>query len=227
MENSCQKNLERLLRGEATTFLDSACARSIQAVLKKRNFVYQAYSLFPDCEKVIFYQNHPPRLVFYKIDAPLTHQAVLGTLFAHQINPDMYSDIIVEEDAVYFAILEHLKPYFENFFHEVGKMPIELKETNVSIFQKLHYRYRDLTIIVPSCRVDVVVSRICGLSRTKVLQKIAAKEILIDCQTVTTGSQILKAPAILSIRSYGKYRFEGILKQTKKQQYVVLIKQYQ
>ena len=72
-----QKNLNKLLRGQPTYFLDPKEQAELKGKLHKDE--YQIYSPYPDSEKVIFYKKELPEVLLYEIKTttPLRHQDII------------------------------------------------------------------------------------------------------------------------------------------------------
>ena len=69
------------------------------------------------------------------------------------------------------------------------------------------------------------VSKLIHCNRDIINNKIKDKEILVN-YNIVKNSYNLKVGDILSIRKYGKYKYKGIIKTTKKNNYIVRIDKY-
>ena len=76
--------------------------------------------------------------------------------------------------------------------------------------------YEDIEIIVSSLRIDTVISRLIYTNRNNIKNLINKKEIILNYNPLSNNSYLLKENDIFSIRKYGKYKFIGIIKNTKK-----------
>ena len=81
-------------------------------------------------------------------------------------------------------------------------------------------------IIITSLRLDVIVGKICNLSRSKASELINSKKILVNYKENINVSSLLKFDDILSIRGYGKYRIGEVGLKTKKDNILLTIYQY-
>ena len=86
--------------------------------------------------------------------------------------------------------------------------------------------YEENEIIISSLRIDNVVASIINSSRSKALDKIKNKEVIVNYEVINKNSYILKENDIFSIRKYGKYKFVGIMKSTKKNNFIVKYLKY-
>ncbi len=210
------KHIEKLYRYGYTDFLLPNEFLQVKNKLKKTE--YDVYKPYIDSEKVILYRKIKPEIVLYKIicSEPLRHQDILGTLFSLNLSIYVYGDIIIDGNNYYLFVLPTLTNYLESNLTKIKNIPITLEKENLSIIENYKREYKEHEIIVTSLRIDTVISGITGLSRTMVISKIKNKEVYLNYEILTNNSYVLKENDIFSIRKYGKYKYNKILKNTKK-----------
>lgn len=210
------KHIEKLYRYGYTDFLLPNEILQVKNKLKKTE--YNVYKPYIDSEKVILYRKIKPEIVLYKIicSEPLRHQDILGTLFSLNLSIYVYGDIIIDGNNYYLFVLPTLTNYLESNLTKIKNIPITLEKENLSIIENYKREYKEHEIIVTSLRIDTVISGITGLSRTMVISKIKNKEVYLNYEILTNNSYVLKENDIFSIRKYGKYKYNKILKNTKK-----------
>lgn len=210
------KHIEKLYRYGYTDFLLPNEFLQVKNKLKKTE--YDVYKPYIDSEKVILYRKIKPEIVLYKIicSEPLRHQDILGTLFSLNLSIYVYGDIIIDGNNYYLFVLPTLTNYLESNLTKIKNIPITLEKENLSIIENYKREYQEHEIIVTSLRIDTVISGITGLSRTMVISKIKNKEVYLNYEILTNNSYVLKENDIFSIRKYGKYKYNKILKNTKK-----------
>ena len=147
----------------------------------------------------------------------------MGSLYNFNIDEDMIGDIIVIDNEYYFIILSSMKNHFINSFNMVGKYNVSIIETNIPSNIR---KYIDLEFIVSSERIDTIISKIINTNRKNIDELIHNKDIILNYNVLTNKSYMLKKNDIFSIRRYGKYKYMGILKNTKKDNILVLVKKY-
>lgn len=101
-----------------------------------------------------------------------------------------------------------------------------LEEVSLSLLQNYERKYEEHEIITSSLRIDTIVSNIINSSRKIAIDKINNKEVIVNYEVVNKNSYILKENDIFSIRRYGKYKFIGIVKSTKKDNYIIKYLKY-
>lgn len=220
--------IERLERGSATNFLDPRKVMILLQMCKKRNIPCYLFQPFTEAEKTVLYTNDP-MVSCIKVTAKekVTHSQVLGTLFSHQIEPEMYGDIVVINNVVYLWIVQSCLRYFEQYFTHIGKIPVEIEQKPVDVIVDYEPKKIKETYLTSSLRLDAVVATITGLSRKKVLELFDQRYIIYQYQEANRGTLEMEEGAIFSIRKYGKYQLQSIVGKSKKGKYILEIAKYQ
>ena len=219
------KNVEKLLNGNSTNFLDSKLQKLVKSKLKKKD--YKIYLPYKESEKAIFYVNEKPNVLLYEIKSKnkLLHQEIMGTLFSLGIDPSMYGDIVIIDNHYYIYILDIIENYLISNLTKIKNNNIELKKIDIDYLKDYEREYQTIELIVSSNRMDTIISRLIHTSRDNVINKIKDKEILVNYDYPKT-SYNLKENDIFSIRKYGKYKYIGVINKTKKDNIVVRIDKY-
>ena len=214
-------SIERIINNKSTLFLDQKELKSVKSRLKKQQ--YKEYYPYKDSEKVILYTDSIPQVVLFKIKSyeKLRHQDILGSILSLNISSSYLGDIIIDDNSYYFYILSELKEFIKNNFISVGKNSITLEEISLDYLKDYERNYEKNEIIVSSTRIDNVLSKIIGTNRETILKKIKDKEIILNYEILTKASYILKENDVFSIRRYGKYKYIGISKHTKKDNLII------
>ena len=108
----------------------------------------------------------------------------------------------------------------------IGNKKVIVEEVDINILEDYERKYENHEIIVSSLRIDTVISRIINTNRKNVLNKIKDKEIILNYEVLTKVSYNLKENDIFSIKRYGKYKFIGIINNTKKDNLVIKYLKY-
>lgn len=221
-----QKNITRLRNLHSTYFLDPKEIREVQSKLKKEE--YQIYSPYLDSEKKIIYQGTVPEVVLYeiKINIPIRHQDILGSLYSFDIAPELFGDILIIDGHYYVYILPMIRNYFEANFTMIKNASIQLEEVPITVLENYQRDYKILEFIVSSNRIDTVIASICHCNRKEISHMITKHSILLNYDYLKDASYRLRENDIFSIRKVGKFRYQGILKTTKKDHYIIQVSQY-
>ena len=219
------KNIEKIINGKYTYFLDSKLQKLVKNKLGK--FKYNIYIPYKDSEKVIFYNGIKPNILLYEIKCKykLKHQDIMGTLFSLGIDPSMYGDILIIDDKYYIYVIDFISNYLVNNLTMINNSKVELVNIDINYLNNYERKYEELEYIVSSERIDTIISNIIHSNRDSVSKLIKDKCILVNYD-IPKSSYNLKIGDILSIRKYGKYKYMGIINKTKKDNYIVLINKY-
>lgn len=221
-----EKNLNKLRKNQSTYFLDP----KEQALLKGklRRDEYKIYKPYEDSEKVIFYKNNIPEVILYEIKSSkeIRHQDILGTMFSLQINSEMFGDIIIDNGHYYIYILKLFQNYFEANFTSVRNSCVELKELDLDLLSNFKRKYEKLELIVSSERIDSIISRIMNTSRSNIEELFRNKDIMYNHDFLKKLSMNLKINDTFSIRKVGKFKYMGIIKNTKSGNFIVSVYKY-
>lgn len=218
--------VEKIKMGKNTQFLDGRELKIVTGKLKKNE--YNVYYPYKDSEKVMLYTGKVPKVKLFKIYTVenIRHQDILGSLFALNIDSSYFGDIVLFNDYYYVFVSEDLALYIKDNLKMVGNKKVSLEEVDLSVLDNYERKYEEKEIIVSSLRIDNIISGIINTSRKIALDKIKNKEVIVNYDVMNKNSYILKENAIFSIRRYGKYKFVGIVKSTKKNNYIVKYLKY-
>ncbi len=219
-------SIERLLRGDSTLFLDLKELNCIKGKIKKSD--YKIFNVYPDSDKVILYRDKLPKIRLFKIDSyfEIRHQDILGSLFALQINPSYFGDIVLFRGSFYLYAFNEIGDFLLDNLTMVGKSSVKISEVSFDTLKDYKREYDIIDVIVSSLRIDNVVSSVCNLSRKITLEKIKEKEVVINYEICSKSSYVLKENDVFSIRKFGKFKYHSILKNTKSSKYIIRILKY-
>ena len=216
-----EKNLTRLRNYQPTFFLDPKEIKEVMCKLKKDD--YSIFRPYLDSEKNILYNKRKPKVLLYEIlcNSSLRHQDILGALFSLNIDKGLFGDILIIDGKYYIYILKIVQNYFESNFLKIKNSSITLKQLDISFLENYERKYEKQEIIVSSLRIDTVISNICHIPRSSIVDKIKKKEIFYNYDFLKNPSTLLKEGDIFSIKKIGKFQFHGVLKNTKRNHFII------
>lgn len=213
-----------------------------QSELNKMRFsvktqLYGGYKTAERCiavfgsEEDFGYEAFPP-VVFIKI-SPLqmkfadkfTHRDFLGSLMALGIKRETFGDIIIKENCAYLVCLESISDYIITQLDKVRHTSVrcslceELSEDALPVLE-----YQEL--IVASERIDVLISAVYNLSRNESQKKIEAETVFCNSVLINQTSFVPVQGSIISVRGYGRFIYDGVLRSTKKGRNVIAVRKY-
>ncbi len=220
-----EKIVEKVLYSNSTNFVEIKYLNRVKKELK--NVKYNIYEPFIGATKVILY-NKMPNIKIYEIISSndLRHQDILGTLYSLNISDEMFGDVVIWNNRYFIIILSSIDNYIKSNLISIRNSKVDLIEKDPYYLKNYKQEYEEFNIIVPSIRVDVIVSKIINSSRSNALEKIKNGDIYLNYELLTKPTYMLKENDIFSIRKYGKYKFNGIINETKKGNIIVNISKY-
>lgn len=220
-----EKIVEKVLYSNSTNFVEIKYLNKVKKELK--NIKYNIYEPFVGATKVILY-NKMPNVKIYEIVSSndLRHQDILGTLYSLNISDEMFGDVVIWNNRYFIIILSSIDNYIKSNLISIRNSKVDLIEKDPYYLKNYKQEYEEFNIIVPSIRVDVIVSKIINSSRSNALEKIKNGDIYLNYELLTKPTYMLKENDIFSIRKYGKYKFNGIINETKKGNIIVNILKY-
>ncbi len=219
-------NVERIKQGRNTLFLDQRELKQVISKLNKKE--YKVYYPYKDSEKVMLYTGKIPKVKLFKIFTVenLRHQDILGSLFSLNIDSSYFGDIVLYDGYFYLYASYELSNFIKDSLNMVGNHKVHLEEAPLNLLENYERKYEEYKIIASSPRIDTIVSNIINSSRKVAIDKITNKEVIVNYEVVTKNSYVLKENDVFSIRRYGKYKFIGILKSTKNNNFIVKFLKY-
>lgn len=221
-----QKNLTRLKNNQCTFFLDPKELFQVKLKLGKSN--YSIYYPYKDSEKNIIYTGNIPKVILYEIviKTEVRHQDILGSLYSLNIAPELFGDILIIDGKYYLYVLDMIRNYLETNFTRIKNSSIELIERDLSLLENYERKYERLELIVSSNRIDTVISSICHTGRNVIPDMIKKKEIILNYDFLKDNSYKLKDNDVFSIKRIGKFKYNGVIKNTKSNHLIVEILKY-
>lgn len=155
------------------------------------------------------------------------HAQYLGGLMKLGIKREIIGDIIVNEKGADILVLSDMVDYLQTQLKELTrfqKSKITVKElTNLNI---LPVQKEEMIILIPQMRLDVVVSEILHLSRSKANELISSERVFVNYELKTKNATMLKQQDVLTIRGKGKYEIGEIVSQTAKGKLRLQVQKY-
>lgn len=220
-----EKIVEKVLYSNSTNFVEIKYLNRVKKELK--NVKYNIYEPFSGATKIILY-NKMPNIKIYEIisNNDLRHQDILGTLYSLNISDEMFGDVVIWNNRYFIIILSSIDNYIKSNLTSIRNSKVDLIERDPYYLRNYKQEYEECIIIVPSIRVDVIVSKIINSSRSNALEKIKNGDIYLNYELLTKPTYMLKENDIFSIRKYGKYKFLGEINKTKKGSLVIKYLKY-
>ncbi len=235
---------------QVTEFLDAYQQNTVNRVLKASNetnyILYGGYEeaqrkmLFIYPEKVeeifsretansIFMQNIKVISIILpqELQGKYNHSEYLGGIMKLGIKREIIGDIIVNESGADIIVQAEMAEYLKSHLQDLTrfqKSEISIKE--ISDLSIVPVKKEEMVILIPQMRLDVVVSEILHLSRSKANEIIAEERVFINYELKTKNAAMLKENDILTIRGKGKFEIGQILSTTSKGKIRLMVRKY-
>lgn len=128
------------------------------------------------------------------------------------------ADVVVMED--FSEILKNELPSLTRF--ENSKISIQ----EITDIRKKEIKIEELSIIVPSLRLDNIVSDLAKTSRSKAAQIINQERVFVNGQNETKLSKQLKLNDVITIRGKGRFIIKEFTGTTRSGRTVIKIEKY-
>lgn len=229
-----------------TDFLDMYQVSLVENFLKKIQYTnYQLYGGYKDAERKILIaypekynqtmieKNYSKLLKIVRIKlaedeyGKYTHRNYLGGIVKLGLKREKVGDILVEKEgadiitvADFAEILKQELPSLTRF--ENSKIEIE----EITKIKPKEVKIEEISIIVPSLRLDNIVSDLARTSRSKASQIIVQERVFINGKNETKVSKQVKLNDIITIRGKGRFVLKAFTGTTRSGRTVILIEKY-
>lgn len=145
----------------------------------------------------------------------LTHRDVLGSLMNLGIERGMLGDILVEDNVIYVFCQEKIADYIQEELTRIKHTSVQLEKaaaSEVNIVPKTEA----LEGIITSNRLDSVIACICKISRSQANEWIRGGKVFVNSREMLNTTYECKASEVISVRSVGRFMFQGAFGETRK-----------
>lgn len=152
----------------------------------------------------------------FKKDFDLDHRNVLGALMALGVTRECLGDIDVTEDEVQVVIVARMKTHFEQELTRIAGHKIKLVFYPTAEIKSVPQKFKTLSLVVSSPRLDGIIGKIWGFSRQNAVEIIKARRVRVNYEEITKGDYKLSEGDIISLRGKGKAKIASLGGETKK-----------
>lgn len=160
-----------------------------------------------------------------KFAGKIGHRDVLGAIMNLGIERTLIGDIRFMNHKIFVYCASHIADYLCAEMTRIGRTVVVSKIAQPDQLLDT-IQLEELTGIIASLRIDVFVAFLTDLSRKNTTDLLLAKNVYVNGRICDNFSYLLKDQDVISIRGYGKFIFEGVLGQTKKDRLKVRYQKY-
>ena len=231
---------------EYTDFLDMYQISLVENFLRKTKISnYELYGGYEEAERkilIIYPEKYDKKMIEKNYNKMIrvvrvilpeeeqgkyNHRNYLGGIVKLGLNRQKVGDILVSNDGADIIVIND---FAEILKKEIGlltrfeKSNIEIEE--IESLRKKEIKVEEIKIIVPSLRLDNIVSDLAKTSRNKAVQIINQERVFINGQNETKQSKQIKINDIITIRGKGRFIIKEFKGTTRSGRTVILIEKY-
>lgn len=220
-----EKEINRFYNNGYTFFLNKSDTNNVINRLKKNSFsVYKPNNY---SEKIIIYSKIPDVILLeIEIKEKIRHQDILGSLMNLGIDDSLFGDIIIYNNHYYFYTFRYMLDYFNLEFRKIKHSYINLIERDLDYLKDYEPLFIDIKVITKSLRIDSVIAKVIHTNREDVKKIIKDKMVIYNDEILKDYDKVLKINDTFSIRKIGKFKFDKVISNTKKDNLIINIKKY-
>ena len=155
----------------------------------------------------------------------LSHRDFLGALMNLGINRDVLGDIIVKDNCGYIFCEGKMSDYIKENLTQIKHTSVKC-EIAGKCPENARPQFEGMELVTASERCDAIISKLFNLSRSQSIELFRGKCIFVDGRLMENNSALLKNGAVVSVRGYGKFIFDGMTAGTRKGKIRVTVRKY-
>lgn len=155
------------------------------------------------------------------------HKNYLSALIKIGIDRGKIGDILVDDYGADIIAFDMNKEFIIQSLSELTRF----RKANIDVIpiddikQKID-RFEESTIIVSSMRIDNIVAELAGCSRINADEYINSEKVFVNYETALKGSKTIFEGDIVTIRGKGKFRIDGLVRNTRNNRFVIKVNKY-
>lgn len=155
----------------------------------------------------------------------LTHRDFLGSLMGLGIKRETLGDILLDGNIAYLVCLESIADYIQTQLSTVRHTSVSCELTDCLPENALPKLTQE-EVLTASERLDALIAAVWHLSRNAAQGLIAGEKVFCDSVLITSASFVPKTGSLISVRGAGRFRYDGVLRSTKKGRNVISVQKY-
>ena len=226
-----------------TDFLNEKEQRVIEKYVKLENAFFYGVNENADRKILVFYpEKLTEELVRKSLKSVLSgiriilkndqignyeHKNYLSALIKIGIDRGKIGDILVDDYGADIIAFDMNKEFIIQSLSELTRF----RKANIDVIpiddikQKID-RFEESTIIVSSMRIDNIVAELAGCSRTNADEYINSEKVFVNYETALKVSKTIFEGDIVTIRGKGKFRIDGLVRNTRNNRFVIKVNKY-
>ena len=160
-----------------------------------------------------------------KFSADLSHRDYLGAVLGLGIERRVIGDILVGEKEAFLFCENSMIGFLQAELTSVGRTSVTVSVcTDPGDIPRP--REEEITGTVASPRLDAVIALAFRGSRSSLLPLIEEGRVFVNGRQIPSNGYTLNSGDLISVRGFGKFRFDGLISKTKKGRNLVRLYRY-
>ncbi len=150
----------------------------------------------------------------------LTHRDYLGALMNLGIERSVLGDIVVYENTGYLMVCDRIAEFLTDNISQVRHTAVKISIID-ALPEEARPKVKQMDINVSSLRLDGVIAHIFHLSRGESKALFSSERVYVGGVPAKNAAVEPDEGDVISVHGHGKFRFCGVLHETKKGHYVI------
>ena len=155
----------------------------------------------------------------------LTHRDYLGALLNLGIDRSMLGDLLIDESSAYLYCVDHMSQFIIQELTRVRRTAVTVVQSE-TMEPAVTRNFREIKGTVASVRLDALIALAFQSSRNRMVPLIEGGKVFVNGRMVTSNGCALREGDVISVREHGKFRFAGVISETKKGRCLVSVSRY-
>ena len=179
-------------------------------------------------EKLCGYTDAPPLTCLcvaplaQKFADSLTHRDFLGALMALGLRREVAGDIVLQDNRGYIFCLQNISDYICANFKEVKRTCVKCTPCQTPAFISEPPTLSG--VVIASERLDSLIAAVYRLSRSAAADLIINGRVAVDSRLTEKTAAAVNKGAIISVRGFGRFIYEGVAHETRKGKLCALVR---
>ena len=160
-----------------------------------------------------------------KFSEDLTHRDYLGAILNLGIERCKIGDILVNTCEAVVFVSDHMSDFLAQNLTRIRHTPVV---ASIEELQEFQYEpsFEEIRGTVASVRLDTLLALAFSSSRSRLSGLIEGKKVFVNGRMIVSNGYRLKEGDIISVRGMGKFCYDGVLSETRKGRYSVVVRKY-
>lgn len=154
--------------------------------------------------------------VTYDATDKIEHRDLLGSLLGLGIKREKIGDLLLADEDAQCVVAEEMADYIDLHLQQVGRTKVSTSHVNLDEIRIPEEEWVIKSSTVSSLRLDVLISEMIRLSRSKAVQLIKSGRVKVNWKVTEQPALTVEEGDMLSVKGFGRYLFKEIYGKTKK-----------